>query len=108
VNNRAPTKYRHVKRETGPVQGKARGGACLSFFRTALPPKADNQLRRNIGRFGPGATFSHRGKSADFFAVGPQDLEFDAAEAPISLGLRKAAKMAAFCAANADARYSPA
>jgi hypothetical protein len=23
----------HVKRETGSVQGKGRGGACLSFFR---------------------------------------------------------------------------
>ena len=26
-------KYGHVKRETGPVQGKGRGGACLSVFR---------------------------------------------------------------------------
>jgi hypothetical protein len=26
---------RHVKYETGPVQGKGRGGACLSIFRYA-------------------------------------------------------------------------
>jgi hypothetical protein len=31
--HRALGKYDHVKRETGPVQGKGRGGACLSVFR---------------------------------------------------------------------------
>src|SRR5580704_18991183 len=31
--DRALEKYDQVKRETGPVQGKGRGGACLSVFR---------------------------------------------------------------------------
>jgi hypothetical protein len=31
--DRALAKDGHVKRETGPVQGKGRGGACLSVFR---------------------------------------------------------------------------
>jgi len=31
--DRAIGKYGHVNRETDPVQGKGRGGACLSVFR---------------------------------------------------------------------------
>jgi hypothetical protein len=33
--DRALAKDGHVKRETGPIQGKGRGGACLSVFRYA-------------------------------------------------------------------------
>jgi hypothetical protein len=31
--DRALAKYDHIKRETGSVKWKARGGACLSFVR---------------------------------------------------------------------------
>jgi hypothetical protein len=37
---RAPARYDHVKRETGPVQGKGRGGACL---RSSVIPASPDQ-----------------------------------------------------------------
>jgi hypothetical protein len=49
--DRAPAKYGHVKRETGPVQGpvqgKGRGGAFLSVFRTWF--RSPDGAQRNPG-----------------------------------------------------------
>ena len=52
---RAPAKYDHVKRETGPVRGKGRGGACLSVFRYASFARSSFQetnkrRKRNAGK----------------------------------------------------------
>ena len=55
ANNRAPIKYRHVKRKTGPVQGKGRGGACLSVFRYVRFARSrfqetNKRRKRNAGK----------------------------------------------------------
>jgi len=48
ANNRTPIKYRHVQHETGSVQRKGRGGACLSFVRYAVSPFRSPDERSDI------------------------------------------------------------
>src|ERR1700731_2536108 len=48
---RAPAYCCHVKRETGPVQGKGRGGACLSVFRSWF--RSPDGAKRNPGTTSP-------------------------------------------------------
>jgi hypothetical protein len=48
ANNRTPIKYRHVQHETGSVQGKGRGGACLSVFRYSVSPFRSPDERSDI------------------------------------------------------------
>jgi hypothetical protein len=64
--DRAPEKYGHVKRETGPVQGKGRGGPdFLSSVIPASPCSPDEQsdIRERSRGFdaAPGFRFAHPG-----------------------------------------------
>src|SRR6202023_1754700 len=44
--DRAPAKYDHIKRETGPVQGKGRGGPA--FRSSVIPVSSDQASKKQI------------------------------------------------------------
>jgi hypothetical protein len=53
-------KYSHVKRETGPVQGKGRGGACFRSSVTSVSPDQTFKKRIKEGSGTPANAGYHR------------------------------------------------